>query len=131
MKLPFFLLFMTSSVILSCSTDANSGSDIFIIKVDSIRLPRAVMLGDTLNIRFYGTIGSNGNYSFDRFESSMENTTLNVTAWGKVVHNDVATQVMVYLDGKTYAFVPTRTGAYRISIHQPDASTLEDTVLVH
>ncbi|MGD9900117.1 MAG: hypothetical protein AB7T22_13420 [Calditrichaceae bacterium] len=72
------LVFMTNS----CSTEPDTEYNQFLIKVDSIQLAKTIALGDTLRIEFYGTIGTNGGYSFERFESTLNrNHSIKITKY--------------------------------------------------
>ncbi len=95
------------------------------IKIDRVELEKTVTLGDTLRIAFYGTIGG---YSFDRFESTVNRNSLELKAWGKYKTDGAQADVMVYLDGREFDFVPDTKGDYTIIAHQPDGTTIEETI---
>ena len=124
-------MFLTFSVLfISCSTEPETNNDSFLVKVDSIGLSKTIALGDTLHIAFYGTIGNNGGYAFDRFESNVENNSLGLKVWGTYKSAGAQAAVMVYLDGRTFGFVPTTKGDYTIVVYQPGGTTIEDSVVV-
>ena len=120
----FVFLFFTCSVI------PDENSELFIVKVDSIQVPSIIEKDDTLRIRCYGTIGTNGGYSFAYFEDELEPLELELTVWGKYNPVRAHTDVMVYLEGREYRLVVTRRGQLEIRVHQPDGSVLKRTVLV-
>ena len=115
---------------ISCTTGLDSNDELFLIKVDKIELSKTITLGDTLHISFYGTIGNNGGYSFERFDSSLEGNNLNLKVWGKYKATGAQSDVMVYLDGRKFNFVPVNKGDYKIIVNQPDGSKIEQNVIV-
>ncbi len=102
----------------------------FIVKVDSISHQSFGATGDTIAIHLFGTIGTDGCYSFCRFEDIKQPLQLDLTVWGQRSQDEVCTVVMVYLDGKQYNVVLTHQGWYYINIHQPDGSILKDSLIV-
>ncbi|MCK4312043.1 MAG: hypothetical protein KAW88_04845 [Candidatus Cloacimonetes bacterium] len=114
--------------IFSC-TEPDYESYTFIIPVDSLLIPDSIVLNDTLEIRFFGTIGNNGCYSFEKFESIEQQTSIQLTAIGKFTGAGVCTCVMVDLE-ESYFVTPSITGQYYIEVLQPDKTVLRDSVLV-
>ncbi len=102
----------------------------FVVKVDSISVPDTLSHSDTLRIKFYGTIGSNSNYSFDHVEAQKTPSSVDLKVWGKYVANDGAYDVVSFLDGVEYKVSLLYPGQYDISVHQPDSSVLKDSVVV-
>lgn len=102
----------------------------FIVRVDSIAVPDSIPQADTLRMTLYGTIGNNGDYAFDRFESTLSPHDLALTVWGKYTYNDYATQVIVGLN-REFPVFPLYRGMFRICVIQPDSSNLLDSVLVY
>ncbi|MBI4727609.1 hypothetical protein HY768_10410 [candidate division TA06 bacterium] len=126
----FLLLAVVLTALSGCSKTTGPEVSYFVVKVDSITVPDSISRSDTLKIRLYGTIGNNGNYSFDRYEATRDSYKLNLTVWGKHVDNDVATMVMVLLDGAEYPVYPVYPNKFKIFIRQPDSSILSDSVMV-
>ena len=102
----------------------------FIVRVDSIYVPDSIPRTDTLRVKFYGTIGNDGSYSFDRFEAERSAHNLSLTVWGKYTKNDYATQALVFLN-KEYPISTLYPGLFKINILQPDSTYLRDSVVVH
>lgn len=100
------------------------------VKVDSIAKTPFAALGDTIEIKLYGTIGTDGCSSFLRLDETKQPLKLDVTAWGQRVSSDACPAVMVYLDGKETKAVATQMGWYSINIHQPDGSILRDSIVI-
>ncbi len=50
-----------------CNKDDDPSPD-FLIKIDSIVYPDTIQLTDTLSVKFYGEVGPDGCYEFNRFE---------------------------------------------------------------
>ncbi len=125
MKTSIFIFLILVFMVNSCSTEPDNQYDHFLIKIDRVELEKTVTLGDTLRIAFYGTIGG---YSFDRFESTVNRNSLELKAWGKYKTDGAQADVMVYLDGREFDFVPDTKGDYTIIAHQPDGTTIEETI---
>ena len=96
------------------------------VKVDGIEAPNSVNVGDTVVVRFFGTIAGDGCSSFSRFEDLLGNQTVDLTVWAQRKKAIACPTVMVYLDSRhQYKFVVTNTGKVTVTIHQPDGSTLQ------
>ena len=131
MMKPFLLIVVFAAIVLiSCSTEPSREPFLFIVQVDSIFHPPSVALNDTIVIRFYGTIGTNGCYSFSYFDDKLQPLQIDLTVVGERNASTVCADVMVYLDGKEYRCVATQKGWFSINIRQPDESRLRDSVLV-
>ena len=117
---------------LSCNTiQPEQGVIQYKVKVDSIQAPNSVSLGDTVVVRFFGTIAPDGCSSFSRFEDLLGDLTVDLTVWAQRKKAFVCEAVMIYLDGRPYKFIATRIGQMTITIHQPDGSTFQHFVQVH
>ncbi len=114
----------------SCSTEPSREPFLFVVQVDSIAHPQSVLLNDTIAIKLYGTIGTNGCYSFSYFDDKLQPLQLDLTVVGERSASTVCTAVMVYLDGKEYKCAAKQKGWFLINIRQPDESRLRDSVLV-
>lgn len=130
MKLNAFILFVAMAL-LSCSTEPSREPFLFVVQVDSIAHPSSVSLNDTIAIKLYGTIGTNGCYSFSYFDDKLQPLRLDLTVVGERSASTVCTAVMVYLDGKEYRCVAQQKGWFSINIRQPDESRLRDSVFVN
>jgi hypothetical protein len=132
LKDAYFILPMLALFVWACTmtTEPTEETVLFQIKVDSISHPRAIMLGDTAAIRFYGTVGPDGCHSFSRFLVIRQPRAVDFVVWGKRTIATACPAVMVYLDGRTYRYLPSQRGMLVITVHQPDGSTLKDSLLV-
>lgn len=117
-------------VLSSCTDLANDKYGDFRIKVDSTNHPGIVLVGDSLKIKLFGTVGPDGCSQFSHFESTEKPLDLELTIWGKREEQTACPAVMVYLNGLEYKTFAGKVGVYKISIHQPDGSILRDSVIV-
>ncbi|MEW5799983.1 MAG: hypothetical protein AB1728_13365 [Bacteroidota bacterium] len=129
MKLNAFIIFIAIAL-LSCSTEPSREPFLFVVQVDSIAHPQSVLLNDTIAIKLYGTIGTNGCYSFSYFDDKLQPLQLDLTVVGERSASTVCADVMVYLDGMEYRCVAAQKGWFMINIRQPNESRLRDSVLV-
>lgn len=115
-------------MLISCSN--NDDDNLFVIKIDSLNHPVSVAVNDTITFELFGTIGSNGCYSFSHFEDEIEPLSVDLTVWGNLPTSDVCPAVMVYLH-KKYKAMAIQKGTFVIRIQQPDDSILLDSVIVN
>ncbi len=120
----------TTFFLLGCDKGVENTSSEFIVRVDSISHTSFAALNDTIAIRFFGTIGPDGCYSFSHFQTATEASSLDITAYGQHKLASVCPQVMVYLAGKEYRFTPAQMGWLKINVHQPDNTVLRDSIIV-
>lgn len=131
MMKPFLLIVVITAVLLlSCSTEPSREPFLFIVQVDSIAHAPSVSLNDTIAIKLYGTVGTDGCFSFSYFDDTLQPLRLDLTVVGERSASTVCPTVMVYLDGKEYRCVAQQKGWFSINIRQPDESRLRDSVLV-
>lgn len=102
----------------------------FAIQVDSIQLPDTVELGKTLYIKFYGTIGPNGCYSFSRFAGGINGKKIEVEVYGKYLQQSGCPQQVQYMNGISLRINPVDTGAYFVHVMEPRPPDIYDTVHV-
>lgn len=102
----------------------------FVIKVDNILLADTVEVGTALRIEFFGTIGTNGCYSFSHDETDIDQTTVSIKLWGKNSGEGACPAVVVKLDGIYMDVNFNSSGTYTIQIVQPDNSKLTELVVV-
>ena len=121
------IVILASNLLVSCHHA--SGYQIFLIKVDSIQVPNALVAKESFDINFFGTIGSNSCFSFSSFNVKQENANILIEAWGKAESNVSLTQpVMVYLTGHKVNYNIQIPGTYNIKIKQPDNTYLEKQI---
>lgn len=102
----------------------------FIIQVDSIQVTNTINFKDTLSIKFWAFIGPDLCFQFLKFEVSTQLQQIDFTLWGYHTRDDVCALAISELRGDAYKYVPTDKGMLRIVVHQPDNSTLKDSVSV-
>ncbi len=104
----------------------------FMMQIDSIQHPTIIPLGRNLDIKFYGTIGPDGCYTFSRFDPKLDenNKVISVTAYGKHSDETVCDQSISYLEGATLSVSQLDTGRYIIHVFQPVPPDIYDTVYV-
>jgi len=131
-----FVLLATSALLVffwsGCKLD--SPSDVhyteYVLEIDSIIHPDTIRLGNSLPIKFYGTIGHDGCHSFSRFDGHFEGKTILITAYGRQSDETVCPSVEQYLQGLTLAVNQLDTGRYIIHVQQAYPPDLYDTVFV-
>ncbi|HWP82189.1 MAG TPA: hypothetical protein VNN76_06005 [Bacteroidota bacterium] len=114
----------------SCTLDQQPQSKLFIVAVDSVNHPPSLSVGDTLTLRFYGTIGTSACYAFSHFDTKRDGNIITITVWGKYTPADVCATVMIELKGMEYKISTLEKGNYTINIRQPDGSYLQRSVRV-
>ncbi len=120
----------TALLLLSCDKGVENASSEFIVRVDSLSHTGFAAMNDTTAIRFFGTIGPDGCYSFSHFEAATHASALDITVYGQHEEASACPQVMVYLGGKEFRFIPAQMGWLKINVHQPDNTILRDSIIV-
>jgi hypothetical protein len=125
----FSLLVITWS---GCKKDNGPQVEEFTIQIDSIVHPDTINFGEKLSIKFYGLVGPNGCYEFDRLvpEYFSEVNELAVECLGIHTFNDVCTEILVYMDGQELLVSDVPAGSLIIKGIQPDGSVISQTVFV-
>jgi hypothetical protein len=103
---------------------------VFVVPVDSIQVPNTLRMGDTLCIRFWGTIGTNACYAFSHFEIRQDSLKAEITVWGTLTPAEICAQVMVEMLGKELKLVAKKRGTFIIVVHQPGGSMLRRHVKI-
>ena len=125
-----FVLALSIGPLTSCSNDPIIEK--FLIKVDSIKMPPDVQVGNNFKIEFFGTISSNGCSSFSHFTVKQSDSVISIEAWKNVeIDAVICPTVMVYLDGEKLALDIETPGTYLIKIKQPDNTFLEEYITVN
>ncbi|MCW9708031.1 hypothetical protein [Fodinibius salsisoli] len=130
----YYLLILLFALVIGAGCSVINGdtqSSTFTIKVDSINVPSEVASDDTLTVRPFGTVGPNGCYSFERFESSRTSSSLDLKLVGELTEGDDigCFDAIVQLD-TVFKVPPPLEGSFEINIQQPDESVLSRTVEV-
>ena len=126
---PAFALLISFMLFTNCSKEKFKTYE-FQIYVDSIVLADTIQAGDTLEIEFFGTIGTNGCVSFERFDTVFSQNSVFIKAIGKSSGAGVCPTIMVYLDGTILKIVNLTEGEFTIKVSQPDDTELVETVVV-
>ena len=122
------LIFVLGILLIFCSKE-DKDEEFFKIRVDNVEYPESIARGDTITFRLFGTIGTNGCYSFSHFEESKGELFVELTVWGKRTQAYVCTEVMVYLN-KEYSVLADKRGTFILRINQPDGKVLNCPVNV-
>ena len=117
-----------------CKKDDGPNPD-FLIQIDSIVMADTIELSDTLLVKFYGVVGPNGCYKFDRFEQlnlgdNDPANSVKLQVWGKHEGNDNCFDQIVYLDGTELLINGFAKGDFRILVRQPDETIMVGLVYV-
>lgn len=117
-----------------CKKDDTSSPD-YLIQIDSIVYNDTIQTSDTLTVKFYGEVGPDGCYQFERFErlDLSGNDPLNsmkFKVWGRHEEADVCTQEIVYLNGQSLAINGFIPGNFNILVVQPDGNIMTGLVYV-
>ena len=115
----------------ACTTEPENNYINYKIHIDKIEHPDTISVNDTLTIKFFGFVGSDGCHGFSHFKVSKKTNDIEFTVWGvKPNFNTLCPSVLVYLEGKEYKSILNKSGLYRIKINQPNNTFLVDTVFV-
>ena len=126
----FITLFLILIHLNSCNH--NPDDNLFLIKVDSIQVPKIITSGIPFDITFFGTIGTNGCYSFSHFNQTLKDNEINFEAWGMVdAKAFVCPAVMVYLDGHKLTMTIQTAGLFTLKIKLPDHKFLVRQITVN
>jgi len=117
-------------IITSCEKKAGS-DNMFLISVDSVKLPEGIIVNTSFDILCYGTVGTDGCNSFSRFETEKLNNIITVETWGEFHESSSACpDVMVYLEGEKLNFKLEETGSYLLRMKRKDGTYLERQIIV-
>lgn len=126
-----FSTLMLLSILSSCEDEQEPNYESFLIPVDSIQIPGNITKNEPFDIRFYGTIGTNGCYQFSKFETEKQGNKITIEAWGKLNKNSsFCSDEMVYLDNEKLNYQIGEKGTYIIKVKKPDDNFLEKQILV-
>ena len=113
-----------------CKKDDDPEFQEFIIKIDSIVHADTINFGNDLSIKFYGLIGEDDCYSFDRLVTDYVPGELAVTSWGIHTSSENCTPSTVYMNGAELLVSEIPAGNILIVAVQPDGSKIEQNVFV-
>ena len=132
----FILVFSVLLVICGCGKDEVSPENYLVeyqIGVELIEVPLEVALTDSLVVRLYGFIGSDGSYRFDHMETVETDSLFEMTAFG--IHDQTPglmwPAMIIQWRGREFVKLPPHGGGVvRVVFNQPDGSTVEELVAV-
>jgi len=129
------VLILTVLVAWSTGCKKNDNNNDFLIKVDSIVMPDTLSFQDTLYVKFYGMVGPDGCYKFDRFEQVPYETgdlpnSMKFKVWGKHEDSENCTQQIVYLDGREISITGLSKGNFFVFVIQPDGTVMSGVVYI-
>jgi len=118
-----------------CDKNNDPKTEEFIIQIDSIVHADTITVGETLSIKFYGKVGPNGCYAFDRLVPEyiqIDATTgeLATTAFGIQTFKDLCPDQEVYLNGSELIVSEMLPGNLVVKAMQPDGSAITQNVFV-
>ena len=132
-----FKLFVAAPLILFIAVQLTSCKeqmehDYFLIAVDSISAPNTIDINKPFDLRFYGYIGHNGCYDFDRFVVDKQDELITIEAWGrKNIDIHKCPDVLVNMEGEKLNLMVEKPGNYLIKIKLPGDSIMELTIAGH
>ena len=103
---------------------------LFQIRVDRLECAREAAVGDTLHLRFWGLVGSDGCHEFAHFRTERDSFSVDVAVMGVVQPMAGCPEVIVMLGGQELSIHPLYEGDLTVVVHQPGGSVLVDTVHV-
>lgn len=118
-----------------CDKDNGPSTEEFIIQIDSMVHVDTITAGELLSIKFYGTVGPDGCYEFDRLLPEyiqVETTTgeLSITAFGIHTFLDICPQSTVYMNGNELVVSEIPAGTLVLKAIQPDGSIITQNVFI-
>ena len=126
-----FLLFITSCSLINSCHNGPYEVNTFLIKVDSINVPSVVTSKTPFDIKFFGTIGTNGCYHFLDFYHTENNNEITIEAWGYYDYQaKVCPDVMVYLNDRVKSVTISNPGKYIIRIKEPRLNDIQKQITV-
>jgi len=113
-----------------CKKDDGPNTERFIIQIDSIVHPDTINFGADLSIKFYGPIGPDGCYAFDKLVPDLIEGELVIVSWGIHTFEDICTQSAVYMNGHELLVSEVPAGEFIIKAVQPNGSAIIGNVFV-
>ena len=102
----------------------------FVIRVNRLECAPEATVGDTLRLRFWGQVGSDGCHEFSHFSTERDSHRVDITVLGIVRPMAMCPEVMVMLAGRELEIYPLYEGDMTVVVHRPGESALVDTVRV-
>jgi len=112
-------------------TSAITSPHEFVIGVNRFECASEAVVGDTLHLRFWGLIGSDGCSEFSHFSTERDSFRVDVTVMGVAQPlGGGCPEVIVMLGGRELDIYPLYEGDMVVVVHGPGESALVDTVRV-
>ncbi|MFI5144489.1 MAG: hypothetical protein ACHQJ4_02745 [Ignavibacteria bacterium] len=130
----YVLLLMFSFLVTFAWCESWDDSYDYKIKVDTFAFPIPwVTHTDTLHVAFWGKIGDDTCSKFARFDISKDSSHADITVWGhkSVLYRVACPSGTTYLNGKQYGIYPLKTGAFTVTINEPDGSKIQQQIWIH
>lgn len=127
------ILILSSVIYLSSGCKKDSDPDVrkFIMAVDSVQHADTITFGEIFEIKFYGVIGPNDCYEFDRFEPAFGLDNMEFTLYAKETKRDDCAGAGQYLNGGGVGITDVTAGEWSITVKQPEGvAPLVSTVFV-
>jgi len=123
--------FLLLLIFTSCKDQFEPEFDFFLIDIEEIEMPEIITVKTSFDMKFYGTIGTNGCHKFHEFKTSAKENEITVEVFGKISRTaNVCTAVIVPLDGEILNYMIEDKGDYTILVKQPDNSFFEKNISV-
>lgn len=131
-KLPLFVFLSFGVLLISCSLfiESEPKKELFIVKIDSLYTSDIISNNDTLIIKLWGFIGTNGCYSLSHYKTEKTDDQFDLTVWSKYTPAKICPDVIVELRGEEYKILPPYRDPFTVVIHQPDGYTLSRYIIV-
>ena len=118
-----------------CKKDDGPEIKEYIIQIDSVVHVDTINFGDDLSIRFYGLIGEDDCYAFDRLDADYvqiesKKGELSVTSWGKHTSNETCTTQTIYMNGSELLVSEIPAGDLVVIAVQPDGTAITQNVFI-
>lgn len=134
-----YILIITSILILiiyfstGCKKEETSSE--FVIQADSLKMPDTIQFGTTLDVDFYGLVGTNDCYTFSRIaqlESVLvdPNNSMRVQLYGDYTDNGNCQAGLVYMNPLNYQVTGMFAGTFTVLVQQPDGSVMTGSTYV-
>lgn len=129
-----FLMFLAIGITISSCKDEqiilHSGSKEFHMTIDSLKVPKLFVQGDTLKAQLWGIIGPTNCYEFSRYKAVRDSFEIRIWVYGKKYPSSACDGDTVALQGAIYRVWPSYPGKFNFWIVQPDGSLLGATTMV-
>lgn len=102
----------------------------YLIEVDSIVVPEVVASNQPFTILFYGTVGPNDCFSFNRFRTQQQAQRLDVMVIGRYTSTGRCGPATPALTGEPLEVAPPFEDPFTIAILQPGGGSLTREVAV-